>query len=270
MAEILLRTRELINAKEKHTVVKPRGSIIDVFYDRRIKNEWLRILCVYPSPQLRDKYTTLPYFTEIISAWSPTLYQNYLDWDKSKVKDTDKFWTDNIASLGILPVLGTAPDSAKPLYETWLFSDTERKQFFTVYNDDATEEQLKTIYGMQEIIYKDKLYMKQKQYDYMADPAISKTTQGLINDPTQILYTQYDKPVPISKITDAVLTGLPEILTNYRAANSFDPEAFKLFRQREESSPAMHPSAGGYYSVVVDNGVFFGAKYEILDSGLFA
>ena len=269
MAEIVLRTRELITAKEKHTVVKPRGGVVDVLYDRRIKNEWLRIFCVYPDPKLRDKYAGVPFFAEITAAWTPQLCQNYIDWGKSKLKDTDKFWTDNIVPLRILSVLGKAPESDKPLYETWLFSPTERKQFFTISIEPATEEQLKTIYGPQDIIYHDKPYKFFKQYDYMSDPAISKETQDKINDPAQTVYTQHDKPVPIAKFTDAVLSGRPETLTNYRAAHSMDYAAFTLFKQREESSPAMNPAAGGYDVICCDNGIFFGVEYQILDSGLF-
>ena len=48
-----------------------------------------------------------------------------------------------------------------------------------------------------------------------------------------------------------------------------DYEAFKLFRQREESGPLMNPTAGGYDAVCYDDGIYFGGEYQILDAGLF-
>jgi len=272
MAEILLRTRELINAKEKHTVVKPRGGVVTAISDRKIRNKWIEIICDLMSPMKRDKYTGLPHWDIMAAAWTAGLRQLWIDWGRSaKPVTTDKFWIDSIVPLGLVSQFDNAPESTKPLYETWLWSPTERKHFFIAYNDDATDEDLRamnTLVEKQDT--KERLYLVPgKQYDYEKDITISNDTLVKINDPTQIVNPRFDKPVVLAKYTEPIITGLPEKLTDYREVNSFDPAAFRLFRQREESSPSMHPAAGGYYSVLCDNGVFFGAKYEILDSGLF-
>ena len=267
MAEIVLRTRELINAKEKHTVIKPRGGVVSVVSNHKIRNKWIEIICDLMSPMKRENYTGLPHYDIMAAAWSRELWSKWLERDWISTE----FWNENIVPLGILSQFDNAPESAKPLYETWLWSPTERKQFFIVYNDDATDEDLAAMnMQVEKQDVKERLYLAPaKSYDYTKDVAISKDTLAKIDDPTQIVNPRFDKPVIAAKYTEPSISSLAVKLTDYRENHSFNPEAFKVFRQREESSPAMNSAAGGYYSVASDGGVIFGAKYEILDSELF-
>ena len=268
MAEIVLRTRTLINAKQKYTAVKPRGGVAAAVTDQKIQNKWIETICDLMSPAKRDNYSTLPYYDLMTAAWTEKLRQDWIDWQRSKIPViTNVFWDTVIKPLGLVSQFGNAPESTKPLYETWLWSEHERKQFFIIHSPD--EAAIKAATAHEDITYKDDLYKCQKIFDYEKDITFSKETVAKINDPTQVVNPRFDKPVSLDKFAAPILIGLPETLTNYRKANCMDYEAFKLFRQREESSPTMNPAAGGYDAVCCDNGVYFGVEYKILDPGLF-
>ncbi len=163
MAEIALRTTERLLQKVACFHWRPRGATIVCCSDSQIRGKWLGILCDLVSPKKRKDYGGLPGFQRLCDAWTPQLREAWLAYDRpTKAHPLGRLlqdrsypqvvWAELIEPIGVLPDLPLAPGSDVPIYNTWLWSDRERKDYFLVVNSDADSE---TVEGWQGVDHRD-------------------------------------------------------------------------------------------------------------------
>jgi hypothetical protein len=209
MAELSLLTEDKIVQKGKYVSVKPKGGVIDAISDKRIKAKWIEIFCDLASPKKRDDFNKIPHWDIIVKAWQPYLQQNWVRWKRRQETTISDFWNNNIIPLNILPDLGQAPESTRPLYETWLWSEHNRKNMFLIYNNDADDLDIKIMGSKQFRVYKGKKYSCMSAvFDYESDPTISNATLDNINDKNIAVNPKYSKPVAMAKFTEPDLSQI--------------------------------------------------------------
>ena len=269
MAEIALRTRTMYVAKEKYTAVKPSGTVISVWTNRRIREKWMEIFCCQSRPEKRDDYTHIPNWTNICAAWSQSLFDNWMSYCRTKPKERNpnNFWKDFIEPLDFLDAMGNATESTKPKYETVIWASGNLTRNFIVYNTDATDAQLTAMAQTVEQIQNDRLFLRGTVYDYKTDISISAPTLAKIQDWNQAVYPKFDAPVVLNKFADADINNdIAQAVTNHKMNNTWNMAAWAQLRQREETSESgLTANDSGYDVVGYDNGVYFGTRYEILD-----
>lgn len=207
MAEISLMTEDKIVVKEKYISVMPKFGVIDAISSIRIKAKWIEIFCDLMSPKKRDDFRNVPHWDIMTAAWEQTLWNAWTANSNGALGDVDKFWDDYIVPLDILKDFDNAPESNKPLYETWLWSGQNRKDWFVVYNDDATEDQIRVMGATVNRMYDGKIYTCQgAMFDYENDSNISAATVGKINDKEQTVHPKFSQPVAVAKFTEPDLS----------------------------------------------------------------
>ena len=148
MAELALRTTELLAKKAKYTAWKPVGSAIVCQSDHTICRKWLEICCDLVSPKKRENYRGIPGWKRLCDAWIPEMREAWLEYDRPVDKwplgrllqdhvFCDLFWSEMIESTGVVGDLPLAPESDMTISKTWLWSEIERKRFFIVANADS-------------------------------------------------------------------------------------------------------------------------------------
>ena len=241
MAEIALRTTEFLNndPRKAYIAYRPVGSVVVAMSAARIRRKWLEILCDLMAPSKRDSYVTLPGFNTMKEMWSHELLGKWVEFYRdqrnkfNEVADA-KFWTEVIEPIGLLPDLPKDPLGLRPVYETWLWSDHERKTLFIITNDDASTATVESWNGrdaldedgdamsyheeqvlryhiemsdgspaiasamVPEMVADKALYaiLPKRMVKYETDiPDLSEGSKGDIADPDVIVHPRFDKPV---------------------------------------------------------------------------
>ena len=136
MAELLLTIEDVSKNNGNYISWRPTGTVQCALSSRQIRNKWLEIICSFPDPKRKHdpKHETIPGWTAIVSAWTPKLRAAWFDARHSGVLQSptllDDFWTEQIEPLDLLANLGKEPVGIANIYDTWLWSDYERKRFF--------------------------------------------------------------------------------------------------------------------------------------------
>ena len=213
MSEIALRTTEFLNHKAKYTAYRPVGSVVTAISAWRIKAKWTEIICDLMEPSKRKTYTGLPGYDKLIAAWTPALLGEWVSWyRKTQLKTInrpalDTFWTEQIEPIGVLADLPTDPTGEKPVYETWLWSEYERKRFFVVANTDLTDTQAEALNGFDEKpgtvggIGKTFLTPK-KMLDYKTSLGLDAATVAKIDNVDVVVDPKFDAPVASNVFED--------------------------------------------------------------------
>ena len=238
MAEIALRTTEFLNAdpRKKYVAYRPVGSVVAAITDERIKAKWLEILCDFPRASKRESYAAVPGWKKILQAWSTKLLGDYVDALVGPKRNTkaarDKFWTETIEPLGLLVDLPKDPLGLRPVYETWLWSEHERKAFFIVTNTDASAAVADSWNGHipldkdgKEVTWSEGVDAKgapvmvpsadvasivpKRMVSYATDiRSLSGDTLSNIANPDKVVHPRFDKPIPSSIVKPIAIERL--------------------------------------------------------------
>lgn len=226
MAEIALRTSEFLNRDSLRFHWRPRGSVVVPVSDARIRRKWIEILCDYPSKAKRATYAgRIPGFDKVCAAWDTRLLGEWIEFYRSHRAPFSEgadaeFWTQFIEPLGVLPDLPLDPTGLRPVWQTWLWSDEERRRFFIV-TATASTNSVESMYGFITLAEDgtepkptfdakgvqngwDKagvVTTPKRRLDYEKDIAGLKPETILeINDPSVVVHPRFDKPVDVAKV----------------------------------------------------------------------
>lgn len=217
MAEIALSTVEFFNQKEKYAAWRPVGSVVVAMSDDRIKRKWIEIICDFPSAAKRASYDGLiPGFDKVLAAWSPTLLGEWVEHYRQQRNQFNKpaddaFWTEKIAPLHLLEDMPKDPLGLRPVYETWVWSEHERKSLYIVTASESTS----TVEGWNGRVALDKdgneitwagdpptpsapvvSIVPRRRVNYKTD--ITGITSGELADvanPDVVVHPRFDKPI---------------------------------------------------------------------------
>ena len=240
MSEIALRTSERLATKGNVWHWRPVGSTIICCTDSLIRRKWLEICCYLVSPKKRDTYRALPGWDKLCEAWTPELREAWLEFDRptetnrlSPLLEDEAFlnsvWQTMIEPIGVLDDLHFAPESDRKVYDTWLWSEFERKNYFIIVNEDTDSE---TVQGWQGVEERDAdsgdvlspllpgtvrdpainvALVWNKQIDYKTDIGLSGSTLTDIADPSKTLNPRHDKPVSQIKVQQPSIAGMKAV-----------------------------------------------------------
>lgn len=229
MSEIALRTTERKLQKAKYLGWRPVGSTIVCCSDHMIRRKWLEIVCDLVAPYKRKGYTALPGYDSLVAAWTPQLREAWLEYDRptkqyklSRLLQDDAFpqfvWGEIIEPIGLLEDLPYAPEANVKVYDTWLWSELERKNYFVIVNEDADRQTVQAWQGTEERdadtgevlpeLGPDEVYgptinlavVWKGQVKYETDLGLSGDTLANIADKDKIVHPRFDKPVAKVKV----------------------------------------------------------------------
>ncbi len=219
MSEIALRTSERKLQRGNILHWRPVGSTIVCISNSMRIRKWLEICCDLVSPKKRKDYESLPAYDKLCEAWTPELRETWLIADRP-TKDyplgqllmdnsyPQKLWDELIEPLGVLKDLPLAPESDVLIYNTWLWSETERKQFYIVSNTDATDEEVESWQGTEERVDGlNTVIAWKKQIKYQTELGLSQPELDKIANPDIVVHPKFDAPVPKIKIVQPNLAG---------------------------------------------------------------
>lgn len=184
MSEIALRTTERKLQKAKYLGWRPVGSTIVCCSDSLIRRKWLEICCDLVSPKKRDNFRNIPGWQRLCDAWTPELREEWFHYDRPTEQHPigrllmDKsypqvVWKDMIEPIGVLKDLPFAPDSDVKVHDTWLWSEQERKRYFIVVNQDASNDEVESWQGVEERDEDTGEVLPDLAEDEVRDPAVS-------------------------------------------------------------------------------------------------
>lgn len=224
MSEIALRTTERKLQKEQYLGWRPVGSTIVCCSDSLIRRKWLEICCDLVSPKKRDNFRNIPGWQRLCDAWTSQLREAWFHYDRSTEEHKigrllmDKsypqiVWGELIEPIGVLKDLPFAPDADVKVHDTWLWSEQERKRYFIIVNEDASNDEVESWQGVEErdadtgevlpalaeeevrdpsinlaVVWK-------KQIKYKTEIGLTSSTLADIADPGKIMHPRFDKPV---------------------------------------------------------------------------
>jgi len=221
MAELALRTQEVINHKAKYTAWRPVGSVIISINQHQMRRKWLEIVCDLVSPKKRDNYKNISGWQYLCDHWTPQLREEWIQLQKpnkeyphgallQNIATAQSMW-DQRVDAQLISLVGKEPIGVKDKTDTWLWSDDERKIYFITVNED--EEDLSKVQGWQgfnNITDSGNLYiMPRTQIKYQTDiPELSAETLIDIADRDKILHPRFDKPITKTKINSPSILEL--------------------------------------------------------------
>ncbi|KKN70963.1 hypothetical protein LCGC14_0425650 [marine sediment metagenome] len=235
MSEIALRTTERKLQKAKYLAWRPVGSTIVCCSDSLIRRKWLEICCDLVSPKKRDNFRNIPGWQRLCDAWTSQLREAWLGYDRPTKQYKigrllmDKLypqvvWKELIEPIGVLKDLPFAPEADVRVHDTWLWSEEERKRYFIIVNEDASNDEVESWQGVEErdedtgevlpdlaggevrdsavnfaVVWK-------KQVEYKTEIGLSGGTLTDIADRQKIVQPRFDKPVLQIKVARPDIT----------------------------------------------------------------
>ena len=163
MAEIALSRREKKLIQGDKRSWRPAGSTIVCCSDSFIRRKWLEICCDFASPAKRHDpaFQSIPGWHRIKQAWTPALRRAWLRADKPNpgyplgellmnVAKPQSLWNQHVVPTGLVSDIPLAPESnTVQACDTWLWSRREKKRFYVIVNDDATDEEVQSWQGIE-------------------------------------------------------------------------------------------------------------------------
>jgi len=215
MAEVALNLTPHDLRKGTYRFVCPEGAVIEAITDERRRRKWIEIICDLSSPRKRDHYRRIPGWKRICEAWSPQLRTAWMDLERGKHRlagwSDAEFWAHHIEPLGLLADLPQAPGTDRRVYETWLWSQHERKVFFIVVNDDEPDVEIWRRKRMTGAAEEGNMVIRPgRVLNFRTDIGLSLDTVAKILDPARLVHPRFDKPVGRDTFKDATLIDMAE------------------------------------------------------------
>lgn len=218
MAEIALRTTERRCQKAKSLAWRPIGSTIICQSDAAIRRKWLEIACDLISPAKRKHYTMVPGYDELCDAWSPALYEAWLEAGRPTteyplgrlLQDTtyaQTVWDAVVKPLGVQKRVPLASESDKSVCDAWPWSLYERCNYFIVVNTDASDAEVESWQGDEER-HDDKgnlVIIWRTVVEYETDIGLTASTLTKIASADTVVNPRFDKPVAKAKFIQLAL-----------------------------------------------------------------
>ena len=241
MPELALRTTERYCEKTKYTSWRPVGSVIVAITRQRLRRKWLEIVCDLMRPDKRENYRNIPGYNRLCEAWSQELWDEWFELNRPTkeyplgplLQDescAQKMWNERVVPLGLPSDLPFAPEADLRVCDTWLWSERERRNYFIVVNEDASDDEVKTWADHVEwdvdadaewqtdtegkptnpghrLLIRPRMCVR-----YQTDLGLSDKTRARIADKNQVVHPRFDKPVAAAYFRRPELHEMPGVM----------------------------------------------------------
>lgn len=202
MAELAVRTNELIIKDLNNFVCRPVGSVIISISYHMIRRKWLEIICDLVSPKKRDSFRNIPGWQYLVDHWTPALREEWLSVERqNSLAATEKMLADRVDGQ-LSGFLGKDPRQEKDLMGTWLWSEAERKRYFLSFVDDESEEVIGASAFTEVSVGENAVVLcPSKKIDFETALGLSQDSVNKIKDPGVIVHPKFSSPISKTTIT---------------------------------------------------------------------